>query len=90
VDGLGLHDVTFIKIDVDGHEVPVLHGAAETIKRDWPRLLVEVEQRIQLVTDVIGLVESWGYRGWILLGRCARRMSARGVPLRPCTYRTLR
>ena len=62
VDGLGLHDVTFIKIDVDGHEVPVLHGAAETIKRDQPRLLVEVEQRIQLVTDVIGLLESWGYR----------------------------
>ena len=36
VDGLGLRDVTFIKIDVDGHEVPVLHGAAETIKRDQP------------------------------------------------------
>jgi FkbM family methyltransferase len=69
VDGLGLRDVTFIKIDVDGHEVPVLHGAAETIKRDWPRLLVEVEERMQLVTDVIGLVESWGYRGWVLPGR---------------------
>jgi FkbM family methyltransferase len=69
VDGLGLRDVTFIKIDVDGHEVPVLHGAAETIKRDQPRLLVEVEERIQPVTDVIGLLESWGYRGWILPGR---------------------
>jgi FkbM family methyltransferase len=69
VDGLGLHDVTFIKIDVDGHEVPVLHGAAETIKRDQPRLLVEVEQRIQQVTDVIGLLESWGYRGWVRPGR---------------------
>jgi FkbM family methyltransferase len=69
VDELGLHDVTFIKIDVDGHEVPVLHGAAETIKRDRPRLLVEVEQRIQPVTDVTGLLESWGYRGWVLPSR---------------------
>ena len=69
VDGLGLRNVTFIKIDVDGHEVPVLHGAAETIKRDQPRLLVEVEQRIQRVTDVTGLVESWGYRGWVRPGR---------------------
>jgi FkbM family methyltransferase len=69
VDGLGLRDVTFVKIDVDGHEVPVLHGAAETIKRDQPRLLVEVEQRIQPVTDVIGLLESWGYRGWVRPGR---------------------
>jgi FkbM family methyltransferase len=74
VDGLGLYDVTFIKIDVDGHEVPVLHGAAETIKRDRPRLLVEVEQRIQPVTDVTGLLESWGYRGWV-------RPSRRWVPV---------
>jgi len=69
VDGLGLHDVTFMKIDVDGHEVPVLHGAAETVKRDRPRLLVEVEERIQPVTDVTDLLESWGYRGWVLPGR---------------------
>jgi FkbM family methyltransferase len=69
VDGLGLRAVTFIKIDVDGHEIPVLHGAAETVKRDHPRLLVEVEQRIQPVEDVTSLLESWGYRGWVLPGR---------------------
>ena len=28
-----------------------------------------MEQRIQLVTDVTGLLESWGYRGWVLPGR---------------------
>ena len=43
VDGLGLRNVTFMKVDVDGHEVPVLRGAADTIRRDQPRLLVEVE-----------------------------------------------
>jgi FkbM family methyltransferase len=86
VDGLGLRDVTFIKIDVDGHEVPVLHGAAETIKRDRPRLLVEVEERIQPVTDVIGLVESWGYRGWVLPGR--RWVPAADFPLAAHQART--
>jgi FkbM family methyltransferase len=86
VDGLGLRDVTFIKIDVDGHEVPVLHGAAETIKRHQPRLLVEVEERIQPVTDVIGLLESWGYRGWVLPGR--RWVPLAGFPLAAHQART--
>src|SRR5882757_10085903 len=69
VDGPGLRDVTFMKIDVDGHEVPVLRGAAETIRRDQPRLLIEVEQRIQPVENVTDLLASWGYRGWVLPGR---------------------
>jgi FkbM family methyltransferase len=67
VDSLGLENVTFVKIDVDGHEVPVLRGAAGTIRRDQPRLLIEVEQRIQPPGDVADLLESWGYRGWVLL-----------------------
>jgi FkbM family methyltransferase len=69
VDDLGLRDVTFMKIDVDGHEVPVLHGAARTIRRDRPRLLIEVEERIQSVETVTSLLLSWGYRGWVLPGR---------------------
>jgi len=69
VDGLGLRDVTFMKIDVDGHEVPVLRGAAETVRRDQPRLLIEVEQRIQPVENVTDLLASWGYRGWVKPGR---------------------
>jgi hypothetical protein len=61
--------VTFIKIDVDGHEVAVLRGAETVIKQDQPRLLIEVEQRIQPVSDVIDLMRSYGYRGWVLPGR---------------------
>ena len=37
----------------------MLRGAEDTIKRDQPRLLIEVVQRIQPVTDVTGLLESW-------------------------------
>ena len=43
--------------------------AARTIQRYQPRLLIEVEERIQPVANVTGLLESWGYRGWVLPGR---------------------
>jgi FkbM family methyltransferase len=66
VDDLDLPGVTFMKIDVDGHEVPVLHGAEKTIRRDAPPLLIEVEARIQPIENVVGLLRGWGYRGWVL------------------------
>lgn len=68
VDGLNLSDVRFMKIDVEGHELPVLRGAAETIRRDGPVLLVEVEERVQPVEPVVDLLAGWGYRGYVLPG----------------------
>lgn len=44
LDDLGLADIGFIKIDVEGHEREVLEGAAETISRDRPTLLIEIEE----------------------------------------------
>lgn len=38
------HTVSFIKCDVEGHELAVLRGAAQTLK-SGPPLLIEVEQR---------------------------------------------
>ena len=72
LDSRDLRGVTFMKIDVEGHEVSTLRGAEQTIARDKPRLLIEVEQRRQGVTGVegvTGLLASWGYRGWVLPGR---------------------
>lgn len=45
LDDYDLGDVGFIKIDVEGHELAVLDGAAETLKRCRPALLVEIEAR---------------------------------------------
>lgn len=39
-------NVGFIKIDVEGHEQAVLDGAALTISRCRPRLLVEIDERL--------------------------------------------
>jgi FkbM family methyltransferase len=44
IDDLGFSDIGFIKIDVEGHEQEVLAGAAHTISRDRPNLLIEIEE----------------------------------------------
>jgi FkbM family methyltransferase len=45
LDDLPLPPVGFVKIDVEGHEEAVLRGAAETIARNRPALLIEIEER---------------------------------------------
>ena len=35
-------NITFIKIDVEGHEIPVLNGGSETIRRCNPTILTEI------------------------------------------------
>ncbi|XVQ07243.1 FkbM family methyltransferase [Spirillospora sp. CA-255316] len=67
VDSLRLTDVRFIKLDVEGHELSALRGASETIGRDQPTLLIEVEERRRQMPGVIALMRSWGYTGHVLL-----------------------
>ena len=51
VDALRLTDVRFIKMDVEGHEAAALRGAEQTIKRDSPVLVLELEARHQRIAD---------------------------------------
>jgi FkbM family methyltransferase len=44
LDSFSLRDISFIKIDVEGHEVEVLRGAVETISANRPVILVEVKE----------------------------------------------
>ena len=44
LDSFSLQDVSFIKIDVEGHEADVLRGALNTIATNQPVLLVEVKE----------------------------------------------
>ncbi|MCX7631587.1 MAG: FkbM family methyltransferase, partial [Geminicoccaceae bacterium] len=45
LDGLDLPPLGFVKIDVEGHELAVLEGGLDRLRRDRPRLLIEIEER---------------------------------------------
>ena len=69
IDGLGLTGVRFIKMDIEGHEAAALRGAEQTIRRDSPMLVLELETRHQRIEDVVGMLTSWGYQGTVLAGQ---------------------
>jgi hypothetical protein len=45
LDDYAFENVGFIKIDVEGHEESVLRGGLETLQRNRPTLLIEIEER---------------------------------------------
>lgn len=70
LDSFDLRDVALIKIDVEGHEWPMLQGAVETIRRELPNVLVEIEeQRAPGNFDRIReLLTALDYEGCFLMG----------------------
>ncbi|MCH9735578.1 MAG: FkbM family methyltransferase [Actinomycetia bacterium] len=45
LDSFKLADVGFLKVDVEGHEEPLLHGAIETLRRSDASVYLEIEER---------------------------------------------
>lgn len=45
LDSMNIHDISLIKIDVEGHEGETLQGASGTIARERPVVLVEINER---------------------------------------------
>ena len=70
LDDLHLNDVGLIKIDVEGHELAVLRGAADTLTRNRPAVLVEAEERhhADAVAQITELLTGLGYAGYFDLG----------------------
>jgi FkbM family methyltransferase len=66
--------VSFLKVDVEGHELEVFQGATETLARYRPNLLVEIEQRHSPVpiAETFAFLEAQGYTGSYLEGGTRR------------------
>lgn len=76
LDGLDLPPVGFIKIDVEGHERPVLDGAKDLLERDRPNLIIELEERHtgEPIEQSIAHVEAFGYETFFLRRGSLRRI----------------
>lgn len=65
----GNPEISFIKIDVEGAELSVLHGAKSVLSCYHPRLVVEFSERMQAAaghtcTEIADFLQSYGYRLW--------------------------
>jgi len=69
LDDIELPRISFIKIDVEGHEIDVLIGGLSLIERDKPSILVEAEERHKsgAISGICRLLESIGYKGFFLM-----------------------
>lgn len=71
--------VSFLKIDVEGHELDVLDGAGETLAEHRPNILIEINHDLgdRLPETVFNRILAHGYRGEFLeAGRFRRLLSA--------------
>lgn len=69
LDSLALAGVRFIKIDVEGHELAVLHGARETIKAWRPDCLIECKAARLAVAEAFFRDLGVGYQRVVVSGR---------------------
>lgn len=59
LDSYALDAVAFIKMDVEGHELQVLEGARETIRRCRPHVLIEIKP--QHLVQAHAFFDAYGY-----------------------------
>ena len=71
LDDYHLHEVGFVKIDVEGHELAVLRGGSGTIQRCRPIMLIEIEERHKpnANRDVNEFLVDLGYEGYFVLNK---------------------
>jgi len=67
LDAFALSPVDFVKIDVEGHELPVIRGAEATLRRERPIIVIEQKGwNVSHVKDfnksARDLLKSWGAR----------------------------
>lgn len=69
LDSFEFSEVDLIKVDVEGHEMEVLQGGLETLNRESPTLLIEIEQRHHStsgIEKIFSFILALGYHGSFL------------------------
>jgi FkbM family methyltransferase len=74
LDSMAADPVGFIKIDVEGHEEEVILGAGQVIVRDFPVLLIEIEERHRpgALPRILDRLSTQGYSAFFLHDGCVR------------------
>lgn len=69
--------ISFIKIDVEGHELEVIEGAKFTIKNNKPILLVEIEEKYSKknVIESINFINTLGYKAFYYNNKALKDIS---------------
>lgn len=67
----GIHSIDLIKMDIEGSEYRALRGAAKTLARYKPALLIELNEvalhrRGSSAREIKDLLSEAGYRGWVI------------------------
>ncbi len=67
LDNINLKEnIGFIKIDVEGHEQSVINGGLQTIKKNMPVMLIEIEERHSKkpIIQTINNIKELGYEAY--------------------------
>ncbi|MBR0672349.1 FkbM family methyltransferase [Neoroseomonas soli] len=84
LDDLDLGEIGFIKIDVEGHELAVIEGARETLRRCRPNLIVEIQEvhAGRPIGEALAAVCAHGYAAFALDGGELRPVAEIDLPAR--------
>ena len=80
---MNLLDVGFVKLDVEGHEMSVLKGMKETIKKFRPNFLIETEDRHggEGIKGIFDFMRDFDYSAYVVTNSGLKKASQKEYKL---------